>query len=436
MESLEIPAQRQIHIVGGGTIEPVREHLALSARAYGNTARRIGELCGTFWSGMGVNVHLTKMADPSSDIETSDDLRQLAHDITTDFRTKVVFWSPAVADFKGQIGNIQSGKHAQRLQTNPGVNVDPEFRSLLEPTIKLTPNDKIVSMFRAESVDGMKPRKDIFAVGFKTTTNAKPEEQYSAGLRLLKKSSLNLVLANDTITRNNMVITPEEASYHETTDREMVLRGLLEMAYLRSQLSFTESTVIAGEPVAWDSPEIYDSLRTVVNYCIEHGAYKPFLGVTAGHFAAKVGPTEFLTSRRKTNFNNLSTTGLVKVITDGPDKVVALGGKPSVGGQSQRIVFEQHPEKDCIVHFHCPPKPGSVVPAVSQREFECGSHECGENTSRGLKTMDDGEIEAVYLDKHGPNIVFNHKTDPQKVIDFIEKNFDLTAKTGGYVPKG
>src|SRR5262245_59937514 len=109
---LETPARRQIHIVGGGTIEPVREHLALSARAYGNTARRLGELCGTFWTGMDVNIHLTKMADPESDIETSDDLRNLAHDIMTDFRTKVVFWSPAVTDFRGEIGDTASGMHA------------------------------------------------------------------------------------------------------------------------------------------------------------------------------------------------------------------------------------------------------------------------------------------------------------------------------------
>lgn len=424
MENLEIPARRQIHVVGGGTIEPVREHLALSARAYGGTARRIGELCGTFWSGMGVNVHLTKMADQASNIETAADLSDLAEDITSDFRTKVVFWSPAVADFRGEVGDVPSGLHAERLKSVGGH------------IMNLIPTDKIVTKFRRDSVNGMKPRKDIFAVGFKATTRATPEEQYSAGLKLVKSASLNLVLANDTVTRNNMVITPEEASYHETTDRETALRGLLEMAYLRSQLSFTESTVIDGEPVPWESEQIYPALREVVNYCIEHGAYKPFMGVTAGHFAAKIGPTEFLTSRRKTNFNNLPTTGLVKVVTDGPDKVVALGGKPSVGGQSQRIVFEQHPEKDCIVHFHCPTKPGSKVPAVSQREFECGSHECGENTSKGLKTMDDGQIEAVYLDKHGPNIVFNHNIDPKKVIDFIENNFDLKAKTGGYVPKG
>ena len=48
--------------------------------------------------------------------------------------------------------------------------------------------------------------------------------------------------------------------------------------------------------------------------------------------------------------------------------------------------------------------------------------------------FEDGAIEAVYLDNHGPNIVFRHDVDPQKVIDFIEENFDLTGKTGGYIP--
>jgi len=70
------------------------------------------------------------------------------------------------------------------------------------------------------------------------------------------------------------------------------------------------------------------------------------------------------------------------------------------------------------------------VPSVSQREFECGSHQCGENTSRGLSKF--GNLYAVYLENHGPNIVFSRDTDPQEVIDFIEANFDLTQKSGGY----
>jgi hypothetical protein len=65
-----------------------------------------------------------------------------------------------------------------------------------------------------------------------------------------------------------------------------------------------------------------------------------------------------------------------------------------------------------------------------QQWLECGSHECGKNTSDGLTDVGNG-IKAVFLDEHGPNIVFNHKVDPQLVIAFIDKSFDLSAKTGG-----
>lgn len=415
---------KQIHIVGGGTIEPVRNHLALVAPAYGQTARRIAELSREYMPDMAANLHLTRIAGGGPELTTSDDLRELATRLVGDYATKMVFWSPAVTDFSGSIGEVTSGLHAERLNS-----ADPE-------SIDLIPNEKILPMFRRDGVDGNRPRKDIFTVGFKTTVNAAPDMQYAIGLKSLKQNSLNLVLANDTVTRKNMVIAPEETFYHETYDREVALRGLVEMAALRSHLTFTESTVIAGEPVPWESEIVYPALRAVVNHCIRGGAYKPFLGVTAGHFAAKLDERTFLTSRRKTDFNDLPKLGLVKVETDGDDKVIAYGSKPSVGGQSQRIVFEQHPDKNCIVHFHSPIKPGSSVPAVSQREFECGSHQCGENTSRGLGKFENGEIEAVYLDNHGPNIVFNHNTDPQKVINFIDRNFTLSEKTGGYVPKG
>ena len=89
--------------------------------------------------------------------------------------------------------------------------------------------------------------------------------------------------------------------------------------------------------------------------------------------------------------------------------------------------FAEHPDMDCIVHFHCPLKPSSEVPLRSQREFECGSHECGQNTSAGLKRF--GSVLAVMLDKHGPNVVFRRDADPRRVIQFIEQNFDLEGRT-------
>lgn len=402
-----------VHVIGGGTISHIRNHLALCAPAYGTTARRLAELSKAQSNSMDVVLHLTKMGDPASKIETNDDLRQLVIELVDDFKTKIIFWNPAVVDFDGVIGEIDSGKYAERLKTVAGKTYD----------VTLTPADKLVDLIR-------KTRKDIFLVSFKTTTGASPEEQYRAGLNMLKRSSSNLVLANDTVTRLNMVIVPEEASYHVTTDREEALKGLVEMAYLRSHLTFTRSTVVAGEPVPWESYLVPATLRAVVDFCITRGAYKRFRGVTAGHFAVKIDDTTFLTSRRKTDFNDMKNVGLVKVKTDGPDSVIAYGSKPSVGGQSQRIVFAEHPDTDCIVHFHCPIKPGSPVPTISQREYECGSHQCGENTSRGLKKF--GNLSAVYLQDHGPNIVFSKSIDPKEVIAFIEENFELEAKTGGF----
>jgi hypothetical protein len=276
-----------------------------------------------------------------------------------------------------------------------------------------------------------KDRKDIFLIAFHATNGKTSQEQYLEGLNLCKKASCNLVFVYDFKTLLKMVVVPEENKYHETTDWDEALRGLMEIVFYRSHLTFTRSTLVDGEPIPWSSDLIPNSLKTVVNYCIGKNAYKPFNGVTAGHFACKLNNTTFLTSIRKTNFNDLDKNGLVKIVTDGPDTVLAYGAKPSVGGQSQRIVFHDHPGLDCILHFHCEKKDRSLVPVVSQREFECGSHQCGQNTSNGLKQF--GNIWAVYLDQHGPNIIFNRNINPQELIDFIEANFDLSTKTGGFV---
>ena len=409
--------QKNIVIFGGGTISHIRSHLALCAPAYGGTARRIAELCEELIPNMDRKLVLTRMADPSSRIETNEDVANAAREVINDLKNKIVFFSCAMCDFSGRVFSKPSGKYEERLKS----------KDIHLARVYLETQKKVINLFRAEKDS----RKDIFLVGFKTTCGATEDEQYIAGLELCKKASCNLVLANDVKTRLCMVITPEEARYHVTTNREEALRGLVEMAYLRSHLTFTRSTVIAGESVAWNSPLVPETLRTVVNYCVSRGAYKVFNGATVGHFAAKVGPTTFLTSKRKSNFNDIEKLGLVKIETDGPDKVIAYGAKPSVGGQSQRIVFAEHPDCDCIVHFHCPIKPGSKVPTVSQREYECGSHQCGQNTSRGLQKF--GNLYAVYLDQHGPNVVFNKNIDPHEVISFIEENFDFEDKTGGPV---
>lgn len=414
---------KKMHLFGGGTVFHVRPHLALCAPAYGRTVHDIdGIMDGHRAQGNSELVrdiftvkHLTKMAGGS--LETNQDIAEKINQIIDDPESKFVIMAAALCDFEGSILTDPPDQHA--LPTPSGKS-QPRLKSDQEWTISLTPAEKVISSIR-------KKRKDIFLVGFKTTAGATQDEQFTAGLGLLKGASCNLVLANDLHTRVNMVITPEQARYHVTTDRHEALAGLVEMALLRSKSKFTRSTVVPGEPVAWKSELIPNSLRTVVDHCIAKGAYKPFRGSTVGHFAAKLEDGKFLTSIRKSNFNKLSETGMVMVEAHDNDHVVAHGFKPSVGGQSQRIVFREHPDTDCIVHFHCPIKPGVTVPTRSQREFECGSHECGQNTSTGLVNFDG--IHAVMLDKHGPNIVFNRNIDPERVISFIDKHFDLSADT-------
>lgn len=412
----------------------VKSHFAIAAPAYGSTAKTLGKLCDWQWNKESINndipkkmdieLELTRMA--GGKMETNEDIENRVKELRGDPKTKIVFFSCAITDYmpdKIELVGIgierqkssKFGKYEGRLKTSVHGLV----------TLDMRPALKIIGEIR-------KGRKDIFLVGFKTTCDATRKEMYLAGLNLCKTASVNLVLVNDTKTRLNMIVTPEEAAYHETTDRQEALKNLVEMTYMRSHLTFTQSTVVSGAPVKWDDEVVPSSLREVVNYCIKSGAYKKFNGATVGHFAVKISDTEFLTSIRKSNFNELYSNGLVRVKTDGPDTVVAYGAKPSVGGQSQRTVFKDHPGFDCIVHFHCPFKEShrDSIPIRSQREVECGSHECGKNTSSGLKQF--GNLKAVYLDKHGPNIVFNHNIDPQEVKDFIDANFDLSLKTGGY----
>lgn len=416
--------KKRVYIIAGGTVSHFAPHQGLFAPAYGTVGHQLRDLCQQLMPDLRTSLVKTKAAGGDK-LETNADVAAFLDELKARPDTKVIFMPVALCDFEvakidrlpgkrlALEDTVDIGKHRRRLRTSDGYH-----ELLLRPAPKLLPTIR-------------NGRKDIFLVGFKTTKGEHVDDQYIAGLNLLKASSCNLVLSNDIETRVNMVITPEEARYHVTQNRGEALYGLVEMTKLRSHLTFTRSTVIAGEAVPWSSPLVPPALREVVDYCIKRNAYKPFRGATVGHFAVKLGPTTFLTSQRKTNFNDLEKIGLVRIETDGPDTVLAYGAKPSVGGQSQRIVFDEHPEYDCIVHFHCPIKPGSLVPTVSQREYECGSHQCGQNTSRGLKQF--GALSAVYLEHHGPNIVYNRDTDPGLVKEFIEQNFDLDGKTGGYV---
>lgn len=408
---------KKVVVIGGGTFSHVRTHLALSTPAFGKTARTLADKCRKVFTNMDVELVLTKMADHTSNLVTNEDVSNYIDTLIEDNTVKAIFFNVALCDFDGQIGLTPSGKHEPRLESAK--------RDGHGYKIWLFTADKIINKIREK-------RKDIFLVGFKTTSNATPQEQFSKGLNLMKKSSANLVLANDVATHNNFIITPEEGVYGKEMDRDACLDELVKIAYYRTHLTFTRSTVVDGTPVPWSDKLIPETLRSVINWCVENNAYKEFNGATTGHFAAKLEPNLFLTSIRKTNFNDIEKNGLVLVETDGEDEVISYGAKPSVGGQSQRIIFEKYGETNCIVHFHCPlkEKPLHDIPVVSQWEYECGSHQCGENTANGLEQF--GNLFCVMLDNHGPNIVFNSDIDPNEVIRFIESNFDLDESTSGF----
>lgn len=421
------PAMKKIYILGGGTFSHVRSHFSNATPAFGETAIALHSEFNSALkeqqldSQYQTELILTKMADPrNSHLVTNEDVEILIDKLVADSDTKAIIFNVAMVDFHGEIDNVPSGKHAPRLETKNG-----------QLMMKLTPTQKIIGKIR-------KNRKDIFVVGFKTTSNESSDIQYQKGLQLLKKNSLNLVLANDIVTYNNFIIAPEETRYSQAInrDRTPILKSLVKMTLSRMQNHFTRSTVVEGQSVAWSEENVPTNLLNVVNHCIEQGAYKPFLGKTAGHFAVKVNEGQILTSIRKTNFNDLKNVGLVKVESKNKDEVIAYGHRPSVGGQSQRIIFSDHPDADCIVHFHCPVKEDfkELISTKLQWPNECGSHECGQNTSNGLRKVDLGQgdyLKVVYLDEHGPNIVFSRNTDSQKVIQFIDKHFDLQSKTGG-----
>lgn len=445
---------KDVYIIGGGTVSYVRPHLVLAAPAYGTVVDKIaGEVAGHSDFEGKINTYYTRMAGDKhesvqvsltggvtqlgtefyggtkSGYETNDDIVRWVNQITSDPAPKIVFFPVAICDWEAeqidfeksgdnpQSGFLEAGRQFNRLSTHSDMSL----------SLKLKPAAKIINLIR-------KDRKDIFLIGFKTTTGATPQSQFFEGLDLLKRTSCNLVLANDIRTLKNIIVTPEQAPYGPYSDRGEAIAVLVDMAISRSKGHFTRSRVVSKDYVQWNSPEIPDSLRKVVNHCISRGAYKTFQGKTVGHFAVRQKDGTFLTSMRGVDFNKLANhqsynVGMVKVTPVDDIEVEVNGGKPSVGGQSQRIIFRDHPDVDCIVHFHCPLRKGfEGFPKRPQAPFECGSHECGQNTSDGLQVWvqkDDTKLKAVMLDKHGPNIVFHRNMNPDTVIAFIEKYWDL-----------
>ncbi|MBK3779975.1 phosphopantothenoylcysteine decarboxylase [Paraburkholderia aspalathi] len=162
--------------------------MALCAPAYGATARKLHAVLSASSIEHEVKLHLTRMADHTSHIETNQDVAGVLNGILTEPDARAIIFNVAMCDFSGQIQDVPSGKYAERLKSRGPLPV----QMALEPTPKLLSAIKVI-------------RPDLFLVGFKTTAGADEDGQRDAALRQIQETGADLVLANDTVTRSNLL---------------------------------------------------------------------------------------------------------------------------------------------------------------------------------------------------------------------------------------
>ena len=197
-----------VHVIGGGTINHVRSHLALTAASYGGTARALDAMLNEI--GVRSRLHLTKMASSGlSDIETNADLKALTLRLLEQPSCAAIVFNAAVADFDGQIDDLPSGKYQPRLESRAAATL----------SVKLSPSEKIVPLIKAA-------RPDVLLATFKTTTAAGEAEQLEKGLMQMQSARADFVLANDTGTRRNLLIGRGGCIIANTSNRETALRAL------------------------------------------------------------------------------------------------------------------------------------------------------------------------------------------------------------------
>lgn len=390
-------------IIGGGTFQPLRNHLSLSAPAFGSTAKLIHSLYENS------ELYLTKMADNTSSLITNEDVELLIDNLVQDENVGTIILNVAFCDYKClPIDNIESNFHGERLRTENG-----------DINLTLTPTNKIISKIR-------KQRPDIFLVGFKTTTNKTPDEQFLIGLKMMKSVKCNLVLANDTVTRNNIIITAEESIYGNSTNREEVIKELVDMTKSRSNGTYNSSVFIEKDSININNTP--KSFQIVIDYLINNGGFieNNGNGFTPGHFCWRESDKTFLSSQRKANHNLVFKEGMSRVEVN--DDIFTVYGrrKASVGARSQWLILQENKDYDCIIHTHNPLKMNSLIPVTPQKPYQCGSLECGLNTVNNMGNFNN--IKAVYLDKHGANILFKSTSNPKDIIDFIVSNINLGIK--------
>lgn len=193
-----IYSMSNIIIYGGGTFSSIRNHMSLCAMSFGQTATWLKNHLPQ------AKLRLTKMADRDSKLVTNQDIKDDLDKYLDDQNTSVIIMSSALCDYDGQIGDVPSGSHAPRLKTREDEN----------PVVKLTAADKLIPYIKER-------RPDIQIIGFKTTTNETQETQISYA----KRMGVDIVLANDTVTRNNILVYSKSVV---TGSRKYLLQTLVD----------------------------------------------------------------------------------------------------------------------------------------------------------------------------------------------------------------
>jgi hypothetical protein len=399
---------KKILILGGGTFNPVSNHLSVSAPAFGKTAKDIFVILSKHdkWSKeYSFELKLTKMADFNSDLKSNKDVEEYIDSVLLDNSVSAIILNIAFCDFEYEGGTF----NAERKSSSNPINLE------------LRPAKKIIDKIR-------RTRPDIFLVGFKASTEKSEKEQFSLGLKMMKRAKCNLVLANDVITRNNIIITPEETYYKGSdSSRESALVELCNMMINRMSGTFEFTNFIKSDNFSIEITS--QTFQKVMRFLVDSGGFieNNGNGFTPGHFCQKFGNEYFLSSQRLANHNKVFEEGMSKVLLNDQKKLTVLGQrKASVGARSQSTLLLNNPEYDCIIHTHNPLKEDSIINTRPQKFLQCGSLECGLNTLHGLQNY--GPLKAVYLEKHGINILFKSSTDPEEIIQFIKDNLELGKK--------
>ena len=174
-------------IIGGGTFNHVACHLALATPAFGSTAKQLKWIMDDFGVDSVENeLVLTRMADSSSSIITNADLDNFLFTLTLDKSVKAVIMNAALCDFSMDNPSTES-----RLSSQQDYQV--ELKGIRSKLIR----------------DLTDARPDIFTVGFKTTHGDSMVQQCAKGFKLMDESGLDIVLANDVGTYNNILLTPD-----------------------------------------------------------------------------------------------------------------------------------------------------------------------------------------------------------------------------------